>query len=158
MSGLASSSTSSGSTSLSATLSEKLTRDNFLIWLTQVLPDIRGAQLYGYLDGSILTPEKELKATDKDGKEVTISNPKYARWIAMDQCVLSYLVRNMSREIFTQMVGKTIAVEVWTTVIEMFSSQSKARIVQLRSAVNKAQKGDKSASIYFNHIKNIFRW
>jgi hypothetical protein len=120
-----------------------------------VLPDIRVAQIYGYLHGSTPAPEKELKALDKDGKEVTIANPEYARWIAADQCVLGYLVRNMSREILTQMVGKTTAAEVWTTVIEMFSSQSKARIVQIRSVLNKAQKGDKSASVYFNHIKNL---
>jgi hypothetical protein len=61
----------------------------------------------------------------------------------------------MSTEILTQMVGKTTAVEVWTTVTEMFPSQSKARIVQLRSTLNKARKGDKSASVYFNHIKNL---
>jgi hypothetical protein len=38
-----------------------------------VLPDIRGAQLYGYLDRSTPAPEKELKAMDKDGKEITIA-------------------------------------------------------------------------------------
>jgi hypothetical protein len=95
----ASSSTSSpapASGSLNASLSEKLTRDNFLPWQTHVLPDIRGAQLFGLLDGSMPEPAKELKAQDKDGKDVMIPNPEYARWIAADQTVLGYLVRNMS--------------------------------------------------------------
>jgi hypothetical protein len=29
-------------------------------------------------------PDKEVKTTDKDGKEVSIPNPEYARWIALD--------------------------------------------------------------------------
>ena len=128
-----SSSSTTGSGTLNASVSEKLTRDNFLLWQAQVLPDIRGAQLFGYLDGSTPAPEKELKDKDKDGKEVTIPNPEYARWIALDQSVLGYLLRNMSREILTQMVGHTSAAGVWKAITEMFSSQSKARVVQLRS-------------------------
>jgi hypothetical protein len=70
-----SSSATPASGGLNTNLSEKLTRDNFLLWQTQVLPDIRGAQLFGLLDGSMPAPEKELKETDKDGKEVKIPNP-----------------------------------------------------------------------------------
>jgi hypothetical protein len=44
-------------------------------------------------------PEKEIKAKDGDGVDVSIPNPEYARWIAQDQYVLGYLVRNMSREV-----------------------------------------------------------
>jgi hypothetical protein len=84
--------------SLNGNISEKLTRDNFLLWQAQVLPDIRGAQLFGLLDGSMPEPEK---TKDKDGKDVSIPNPEYSRWIAADQTVLAYLVRNMSREVLT---------------------------------------------------------
>jgi rubrerythrin len=119
---------------------EKLTKDNFLLWKTQVLPDIRGAQLFGLLDGSMPKPEKELKETDKDGKEVKIPNPGYAQWIAADQTVLSYLVRNMSRDVLTQMVGLTSAASVWKTVMEMFASQSKVHVVQLLTQLNKCIK------------------
>jgi hypothetical protein len=44
-----------------------------------ILPEIRGAQLFGLLDGSMPAPAKEVKATDKDGKEVSVPNPEYAR-------------------------------------------------------------------------------
>jgi hypothetical protein len=36
----------------------------------------------------------------------------------------------------------------------MFSSQSKARVVQLHMELNKAHKENKTAEVYFNHIKN----
>jgi hypothetical protein len=55
-----------GSSSLNITISEKLTRENFLSWQTQILPEIYGAQLYGYLDGSIEAPKKKMTDKDKD--------------------------------------------------------------------------------------------
>jgi hypothetical protein len=54
--------------------------------------------------------------------EVTISNPDYARWVAQDQSVLGFLVRNMGREVLTQMVGLYTSAVMWKAVMEMFSS------------------------------------
>jgi hypothetical protein len=62
------------------------------LWQTQVLPEIFGAQLFGYLDGSIEAPEKEVKVKDKDGVDMTITNPDYSRWVAQDESVLGFLV------------------------------------------------------------------
>jgi hypothetical protein len=101
----AGSSSSAGGISLNITISENLTWDNYLLWQTQVLPEIYGAQFYGYLDGSIEVPAKETTVKDKDGVQITITNPEYARWVAQDQFVLGFLVRNMGREVLAQMVG-----------------------------------------------------
>jgi hypothetical protein len=122
----AGSSSSSGSSSINITIAEKLTRENFLLWQTLVMPEIYGMQLYGYLDGSIEAPEKELTVKDKDGVETTIPNPDYGRWVAQDQYVLGFLVRNMSREVLTHMVGLRTSAAVWKAVTEMFASQSQA--------------------------------
>jgi hypothetical protein len=92
-SGASSSFSSPGGSSLNFIISEKLTRENFLLWQTQVLPEIYGAQLYGYLDGSVVAPEKEAVVKDKDGVEQTISNPDYTRWVQQDQSVLGFLVK-----------------------------------------------------------------
>jgi hypothetical protein len=133
--GASSSSTLAGNLP-SVGVTEKLTRDNFLLWQAQILPDIRGAQLYGFLDGSIPAPDKELTSKDQDGKEVKIPNTEYARWNAQDQYVIGYLLRNMSREVLTQMVGITTSEGVWAAVTEMFSSQSRSRVVHLRTQLN----------------------
>jgi hypothetical protein len=135
-----SSSAAPASGGLNASLLEKLTKGQLLLWKKQVLLDIRGAQLFGILDGSMPELEKELKETDTDGKEVKIPNHAYAQWIASDQTVLSYLVRNMSQEVLTQMVGLTSAASVWKTVMEMFASQSKVHVVQLLTQLNKCIK------------------
>jgi hypothetical protein len=93
------------SLSVNLSVAEKLNHDNFRVWQAMVLSDICGAQLFGILDGTMPVHNKEVKATDNDGKETFIPNPDYACWISLDQCVLGYLVWNMSREIITQMVG-----------------------------------------------------
>jgi hypothetical protein len=50
------------------------------------MPEIYGVQLYGYLDGSIEVPEKEMTVKDKDGVESTIPNPDYGRCCARSVC------------------------------------------------------------------------
>jgi hypothetical protein len=121
--------------SLNASVSEKLTRDNFLMWQVQILPDIHGAQLYGYLDGSTPAPEKKVKGKDAIGKEVKVPNPEYARWIANDQSM------------------ETSSTGAWITITEMFSSQSRARVVHLRTQINHTKKENNSAAVFFNQIK-----
>jgi hypothetical protein len=87
MASAGSSSSFCGTLALNITISEKLTCDNFLLWLTQVLPEIRGVQLFEYLDGLDVEPEKERKVKDKYGVEVTIPNPEYVQWVVQDQSV-----------------------------------------------------------------------
>ncbi|XP_071676767.1 uncharacterized protein [Lolium perenne] len=155
MSSSASSSSSTGAAALNIAISEKLTRDNFLLWQTQVLPEIRGAQLFGFLDGSSAEPEKMIKAKDSDGVEVTIPNPEHTRWVAHDQTVLRFLVRNMAKEVLTQMVGLTTSAAVWKAVVEMFAAQSQSRVVHLRTKLNQCRKEDKTGQAYLDEIKGL---
>jgi hypothetical protein len=151
----AGSSSSPGGTLQNITISEKLTRENYLLWQTQALSEIYDAQLYGYLDGSIEAPEKETTVKDKDGVEARIPNPDYARWVAQDQSVLGFLVRKMDREVLTQMVGLRTSAAVWKAVTEMFASQSQARVVQLRTRLNQCRKKNKSGQVYLDEIKGL---
>ena len=48
----ASSSTLAGNP-FSRDVAEKLTAENFLVWKAVVLPAVRGARLFGYLDGTV---------------------------------------------------------------------------------------------------------
>ncbi|KAK1602715.1 hypothetical protein QYE76_027027 [Lolium multiflorum] len=92
--------------------------------------------LYGFLDGSVVEPEKTLKTKYMDGAEVTIPNPEHAWWIAQDQTGLGFLVRNMAKEVLTQMVGLPTSATVWKAVVEMFSAQSQSHVVHLRTKLN----------------------
>ena len=74
--------------SLGHTITEKLNRENFLVWRAQVLPHIRAAGMMGFLDGSVKEHAAEVQAeTEVAGKKaVTISpNPEHAIWVTQDQ-------------------------------------------------------------------------
>jgi hypothetical protein len=87
--------------------------------------------------------------------EITMANPEYSRWVAQDQYVIGFLVRNMGREVLTQMVELCTSAAVWKVVMEMFSSQSQARVVQLRSRLNQCRKDDKIGQAYLDEIKGL---
>jgi hypothetical protein len=120
-----------------------------------VLSKIYGAQLYGFLDGTEVAPEKEITVKDKDGVEVKIQNPDYARWMAQDQSILGFLVRNMAKEVLTQMVGTCTSKAVWTAIMEMFLSQSQAWVVELRTRLSQCRKEDKTRQAYLDEIKSL---
>ncbi|KAK1643413.1 hypothetical protein QYE76_061218 [Lolium multiflorum] len=77
----------------------QLTRSNFLFWKTLVFPAIRGAMVMGLLDGTDRAPAKLISSKDADGKDITITNPAYAAWMARDQAVVSYLLQSLSPEL-----------------------------------------------------------
>jgi hypothetical protein len=55
-------------------VSEKLARGNHTVWKAQVVAALRGAQLYGFLDGTSIAPAAQIKA--KVGSdEYDVPNP-----------------------------------------------------------------------------------
>ncbi|KAK1620769.1 hypothetical protein QYE76_026286 [Lolium multiflorum] len=137
--------------------SEKLTRKNFPLWRSMVLPAIRGAQLVGLLDGSDAEPPKELapivaeKTADDQTKPVP--NPAYAAWLARDQSVLSYLLQSLSLEIFPHVHRIESAVGVWKALEEMFAAQSKARVTNLLVALVNTKKLQMTTSEFLTKMQ-----
>ena len=144
--------------SLGHTITEKLTRDNFLVWKAQVLLHVRAAAMKGYLDGSIEEPAAVI-VTEKETnrkKEITETpNPEHAIWVTQDQQVLTFLLASLSHEVLMQVSNHTTAAGVWQALVESFSAQSRARQIQLRSAIGNARKGDLSTSAYFMKMKGL---
>jgi hypothetical protein len=79
---MASSSSTTVAALLSQPVAEKLTRSNHTIWKAQVLATLRGAQMAGYLDGTIKEPE-EFLPHDKDAE--VKENPEYIQWLTQNQ-------------------------------------------------------------------------
>ena len=135
--------------------SEKLARGNFILWKTQVLPALRGAQVTGLLDNSDAAPPKMVEVTKADKTTAQEPNPLYGPWIAKDQQVLSYLLNSMSPEILAQVVGRDSTFELWTTINNLFASQSQSRITNLRIAITNTKKGTMSSSAYMAKMKSL---
>ncbi|KAA8519343.1 hypothetical protein F0562_013599 [Nyssa sinensis] len=90
----------------------KLTKDNYLLWKTQVVPYLRGQRIFGFVDGSnppppITIPNPET-ATSSD-TTAEIPNPKLTTWYLQDQVVLSTSVSSLSEGILAQMKMKSFA-------------------------------------------------
>lgn len=71
-----SSSTPASALPFGVPVTEKLGKSNYLLWKAQVLPTMRGDKMFGYLDGTIVTPLKEIGV--KEGEMITQApNPAY---------------------------------------------------------------------------------
>ena len=153
---LSSTSTSSTTSSLlGQSVSEKLTRDNFLFWKAQILPPLRGAQLDRLLDGSRAAPTKtiDVEAADKSIKKV--DNPEYALWVAQDQQVLGYLLNSLSKDVLIQVLEAKTAAQAWAAITSLFSAHSKAWVTNLKMLLSTTRKGGMTAAAYYAKMKTI---
>ncbi|KAA8519345.1 hypothetical protein F0562_013601 [Nyssa sinensis] len=66
----------------------KLTKDNYLLWKTQVVPYLRGQRIFGFVDGSNPPPPitiPNLETTTSSDTTAEIPNPKFTTWYLQDQ-------------------------------------------------------------------------
>jgi hypothetical protein len=136
-------------------VSEKLTKLNHPTWKAQVLAAIRGARLEGFLTGKKEAPTAEIESKDNDGKTVKTSNPAYEAWLAQDQQVLSFLLSSLSKEILSSVAAKPTSVLAWREVEGMFSSQTRARVVNTRMALANTKKGNTTTAEYFAKMRAL---
>lgn len=116
---------------------------------------IRGARLLGYLDGSSVAPPPVITVEKAEKTKEEQENSAYVEWVAQDQQLLGYLLSSMTKEILVQVSSLEHASEVWTAVSQMFSSQSKSRVLQLRSQLSRGKKGDSTAAAYYIKMKGF---
>ena len=133
---------------------EKLTRANYLLWMVQVMPALRGARMLGLLDGKEAAPPETL-VVQKEGKEVKIDNPAYEAWIDRDQRALSYLLGSLSKEILAHSLGLEHAAEVWALINLIFASRSKASRASLRGGLANTKKLGMTADQYVAKMRGF---
>jgi hypothetical protein len=136
------------------TVVEKLTKTNFASWKAQVKSAVCGAMLEDYLTGASKASDSEITVKGADGKEEKKLNPVYVLWRALNQQVLSYLLSNISPSILTQVNTSKTAAEAWRNIEGAFSSQSRARVVNVRMALSNTRKGGMTATEHYNKMKN----
>jgi hypothetical protein len=132
----------------------KLSKTNYALWRTQVLPIIRGAQLQGYFDGSLAVPEEKIpnKSDDKTTEEI---NLEFIRWTALEQQVLGFLMTTMTPEVMCQVASCTTPKDVWSLLEQTYVSQSRARTVNTRIALATTRKGNMTVSEYITKMKSL---
>jgi hypothetical protein len=81
---MSTSSSSSTTNTLGQSISEKLSRDNYIIWKARILEVVGGAQLDGHLNGTISAPSKTVQVEQADKTMKTEVNSTYTNWYAQD--------------------------------------------------------------------------
>ena len=100
----------------------KLDETNYLLWLSQIVPILKGHELMGIVDGSEPYPPQFL--SDDEDKEV--QNPLYSVWIKKDQCLLSWINVTLTELVLATVYGLHTSQQVWTTLANRFASQSRS--------------------------------
>ncbi|CAN6361109.1 unnamed protein product [Urochloa humidicola] len=136
-------------------VTEKLTKENYVLWKAHVLPPIRGARLMGFLDGSVKPPAETIEVVKDDKSKIVGENPAYVTWLAQDQQVLAFLFNSISKDVLGQVATLSTAAEVWAALEAMFSAQSRARVTNLRMQLANLKKGSMSCTVYFDKMKKL---
>jgi hypothetical protein len=127
----------------------KLEGPNYLAWVAQFQPILRGNDLQGLVDGTDLCPTQFLTNTDN----TQVLNPAYVAWQKKDQLLLSWIICSLSPSIVSTMYGLKTSSEAWTILATRYASQSKSRISHLKRQLQGLQQGNKSCTEYLNLAK-----
>ena len=125
----------------------KLTRDNFLLWKTQLLPLLNCHDL-----SHILTQDPPISTQLNDQGGIVV-NTAYQKWWHQDQQVLSIIVSSLSEAILPCVVGKITAKEAWSALITHCSSTNPSRIMHLHNRLHLTQKGSRSIAEFVQEIR-----
>uniref|UniRef100_A0A803PJV9 Retrovirus-related Pol polyprotein from transposon RE1 n=1 Tax=Cannabis sativa TaxID=3483 RepID=A0A803PJV9_CANSA len=132
--------------SLTSTLTVKLDRTNFLSWKSQVLPTVIGHDLDEILLAGIPPPAQLVSGEP---------NPMLRQWKRQDQLLLSWLRASMTDAVLASVANFTSSHSVWRALEQRFSSQSKARLLQLKSQFSTLRKGGQSISDFSDKVQSI---
>uniref|UniRef100_A0A2N9GNC7 Retrotransposon Copia-like N-terminal domain-containing protein n=1 Tax=Fagus sylvatica TaxID=28930 RepID=A0A2N9GNC7_FAGSY len=130
----------------------KLTKDNYLSWKTAIIPYINGNKILHYIDGTTAAPPQYIPSPTSS--TTLIPNPAFTSWFEIDQLLLSILVSTISESLVPSLVGRSSSRDVWLTLEKMFSSQSRAQIMQTRYHLATLKKGNMSIPDYFQKAKS----
>ncbi|KAJ0035570.1 hypothetical protein Pint_25899 [Pistacia integerrima] len=131
----------------------KLTKDNYLLWRAQLIPYLRGQNLFGYLDGSI--PYTPITIPSSTNTSIHIPNPEYVHWSQQDQIILSAILSSLTESLLTQIIGLTTSRDVWLALEKTFSSTSSPRILSIRFQLSTLKKASLTITDYFTKVKHL---
>ncbi|XP_078438594.1 uncharacterized protein LOC144709063 [Wolffia australiana] len=130
-----------GPTKISAALapSVKLTRDNYIVWKTQVLPTLRSHRLADHIEAD---PPPQAEDPDDD-------------WWNYDQHVMGFLLSSMTEGIIGCVTEASTAKEVWDMLAKDFASSVEARVQELLGKLHTLTKGNTSLEDYIVQFQSI---
>jgi len=134
----------------------KLSKGNFMAWRTQILAHIKVQDAYGFLDGSSQPPPQTIRNPSTNaGAPATIVNPEYLAWSQRDQMILNIIISTLTEPYVVHAIGSVSSAALWSTLLSMFASQARARVMQIYFQLATVKKGSSSITEYFQTIKTL---
>ncbi|KAL5554286.1 hypothetical protein UlMin_041687 [Ulmus minor] len=130
---------------LNHTLPVKLDRTNYILWRSQIDNVVFANGFEDYIDGTSVCPEKEFSPG--------VINPAFIAWRRRDRTILSWIYSSLTPGIMAQIIGHTSSHSAWIALEHIFSSSSRARIMQLRLELQSTKKGSMAMIDYIMKIK-----
>jgi hypothetical protein len=79
-----------------------------MAWQFQLLAYLRGQDVYGFIDGTVLPPvQLIMNPATTPRAPAMIANPDYLSWYQQDQVIISVLVSTLSDSYVSHAVGCT---------------------------------------------------
>jgi hypothetical protein len=132
----------------------KLTQDNYPTWLPQIVPHLKGGNLFGYVNGTFPCSDPAI-TTSKDGVSFTQANPAFLHWTMQDQILLGTINSALSEKMLSHVTCCTMSRDAWTTLETLFASRSKARTIQIHFRLATLKKGNASIADYYHNFQNL---
>ncbi|KAI5345121.1 hypothetical protein L3X38_012998 [Prunus dulcis] len=139
--------------SVSQAIHIKLDRNNYPLWLAQILPLLKSFKLMSFVNSAVVAPSPFLQ--DDKGKLTDDINPAYDTWIQQDQLVLSWINGSLSSTVLATVARFTSARSTWVALENRFASPNQNGILQLRSELFRIARGDSSVVDYLDKVNAI---
>ena len=116
--------------------------------------------LEGFLDGSQVCPARFIPNLTREASSNRVQaqirvNLEYVTWIRIGQAIIVWLLRLIIETMLSHVVICTSSQQVWSTLTSLFSSNLKARLLQLRFQLQMLKKGSMTIHDYFLKIRGI---
>ncbi|KAJ9566493.1 LOW QUALITY PROTEIN: hypothetical protein OSB04_002459 [Centaurea solstitialis] len=134
----------------------KFNENNYLLWIRQLKLYLRGAKLWGYVDGSIPIPPATITTpADGDTPAQTKANPDYDAWLTTDQQIVSILNTSLTEKVARLTTGFDTSKGIWDCLAQHYAQKSVASSTSLRLQLFDFQKGSQSVDEYLEHAKSL---
>ncbi|KAF5451549.1 hypothetical protein F2P56_026649 [Juglans regia] len=142
------------SNNFSHVVSVKLSSENYLLWRAQIIPYLHGQELFHFVDGST-PPPSPFKSVSPSPSTSPLpqTSLEYLQWRRTDQLLLSTLLSSLTESILAQVISSRTSRDLWVTLEGMFTSQSQAKIFQIRHQLTNLKKGSLSVADYYHKVR-----
>ncbi|KAG6529275.1 hypothetical protein ZIOFF_011472 [Zingiber officinale] len=123
------------------TLAIKFTGKNYATWEFQFWMFLKGKELWGHIDGSLMAPE--------NAKDL-------GQWETKDARIISWLLGSIEAHMVNNLGPFNTAKEIWDYLKRIYHQDNTARRFQLELEIGNFSQGDLSIEQYYSRFLNLW--